>query len=252
MPSSPLNEEINLENWMSLLAPEFKSCPLFQLAIPGSHDSMMNKVMDYSPTTPEVSPFLKLLQIVCPPIMKKWAITQSYDATLQLKNGIRYFDIRACLFNGKFMLCHGLCSGETDQPLKDINEFLSSHPQEVVILDFQHVYNSDVNDHQRYIQELKNIFGSKIYSRTENPSLEKCNLETMVKMQKQVIIIYRNYREDYGVCWTSEDFLTPWPETTKINRLQKFLEEGAENRPGYKGYVSQCVLTPDFEFIILR
>lgn len=206
-------------------------------------------MMRHSPISPEATPLLKMLLDVYPSCVKHWVITQSCDAAQQMLNGIRYFDIRVCLHKGRFMLCHGVFSGESDQPLRDINEFLMAHPSEVVILDFQHVYLCEEADHQRYCEELKTIFGEKIYGRELNPDLNHCTLDNMAEMQKQVIIIYRDYYDPEGMFWTSSDFLTPWPNTTNIKRLEEFLEQGVVDRPKDKGYVTQCVLTPDGTFI---
>lgn len=205
-------------------------------------------MMSHSPLTPEAPGFLEWLLKVYPDSVKHWVVTQSGDATEQLMNGIRYFDIRVCLQDKEFMLCHGVFSGESIQPLKDINKFLDAHPLEMVILDFQHVYRCQPEDHQRYCQQLVEIFGSKIYSRKGNV-LSKCTLRELEKKGKQVILIYRDYLDQDGHFWTGNDFRTPWPNTTNLKELVTFLEENVVKRNKLTGHVTQCVLTPDGKFI---
>lgn len=235
---------------MTYLNPQLRAnCPLIRLAIPGSHDSMMYKMMKHSPCTPEAPEFLDWLVKVYPSSVQSWVLTQSGDATEQLMNGIRYFDIRACLQGDAFMLCHGVLSGESTQPLKDIRTFLDDHPLEVVILDFQHVYRCRIDDHSRYFEELKEIFGDLIYPKKGNDLLSNTTLKELEEKGKQVIIIYRDYHDEEDLFWTGGDFRTPWPNTTSIKEMQSFLERTVEERSKYAGHVTQCVLTPDGKFI---
>lgn len=235
---------------MAVLDPRLRSaCPLIRLAIPGSHDSMMYKMMENSPVTPEAPEFLELLVKLAPGRVRDWVVTQAGDATEQLMHGIRYFDIRACLQGDEFMLCHGVFSGQTTEPLKQIKLFLEAHPLEVVILDFQHVYRCSPEDHQRYCDELLGIFGDLVYPRKGN-TMANCTLQEMADKRKRVILIYRDYRDADGLFWTANDFRTPWPNTISIAGLEKFLEANVKQRSKSTGHVTQCVLTPDGKFIL--
>ena len=226
-------------------------CPLIRLAIPGSHDSMMYKMQKKSPITPEAPEFVAWLLRVYPNSVRDWVVTQGGDVTEQLKNGIRYFDVRVCRQGDEFMLCHGVFSGESLGPLREIRQFLDTHPSEVVIVDFQHVYRCESCDHKRYCQELIQIFGEKIYTRSGN-DLKTCTLAEMQEKGKQVILIYRDYADDDEVFWMGSDFRTPWPNTTKVKELVEKLEKGVARRPQNSGYVAQCVLTPVPKFIMQK
>lgn len=164
-------------------------------------------------------------------------------------NGIRYFDVRVCRQGDDFMLCHGVFSGESLGPLREIRQFLDTHPLEVVIVDFQHVYRCESCDHQRYCQQLIEVFGEKIYPRSGN-DLSKCTLAEMQEKGKQAILIYRNYSDEEEIFWRGSDFRTPWPNTTKIKELMQKLDKGIATRSLNAGYVTQCVLTPDGKFIM--
>lgn len=235
---------------MAALDPRLRSaCPLIRLAIPGSHDSMMYTMMDGSPVTPEAPEFLELLVKLVPGRVRDWVVTQAGDATEQLMHGIRYFDIRVCLQGDAFMLCHGVFSGLTTEPLKQIKAFLETHPLEVVVLDFQHVYRCSPEDHQRYCDELVGIFGDLVYPRKGN-TLANCTLQEMAGERKQVILIYRDYWDADGLFWTGNDFRTPWPNTMSVAGLEEYLEVTVKQRSKSTGHVTQCVLTPDGKFIL--
>lgn len=244
-----MTDDVDLANWMGQLDPGLRStCPLIRLAIPGSHDSMMYKMLKNSPVTPEAPEFLNWLVKFAPNSIKHWVVTQAADATRQLENGIRYFDIRACKQGEEFMLCHGVFSGESIQPLKDILKFLDEHRQEVVVLDFQHVYRCEPEDHRKYCEELISLFGERIYPRKGN-ELAECTLQKMTERGQQVMVVYRDYRDEGELFWTEQDLRTPWPNTTNINDLVAFIDERVQERRKDAGQVTQCVLTPDGPFI---
>lgn len=50
--------------------------------------------------------------------------------------------------------------------------------------------------------------------------------------------------------WPSKYFPTPWPNTTDQEKLFKTLDDGLGKRDSRYAYVSQCVLTPDAQFIL--
>lgn len=48
------------------------------------------------------------------------------------------------------------------------------------------------------------------------------------------------------------DFPTPWPNATNIDSLKEYLEKRLLMRMPTQGFVSQCVITPDANFIVPR
>lgn len=242
---------IDLASWMGQLSPQLRSIPIIFLAIPGSHDSLMYKVMRRSPVAPDAPQHLHLWNVLVPGIVRRWVQTQELEAGAQLELGVRYFDIRASYLGGNFMICHGLYSGDSLQPLHEINLFLDQHPTEVVILDFQHVYNATAEQHQSYCDTIAAIFGNKILPRLGN-SLTKCSLDDMTASGKQVIVIYRYLCDRDALFWGGQDWPTPWPNTVKVKTLQQFLADSIQERDKEKGYVSQCILTPSGRFIVRK
>lgn len=66
--------------------------------------------------------------------VSRWAKTQDYSSTEQLKCGIRYFDLRVSTRDGtnELYFVHGLYADEVWDVLRQINEFLDDHPSEVI------------------------------------------------------------------------------------------------------------------------
>lgn len=240
----------DLSNWMGNLPEAVRNIPIIYLAIPGSHDSLMNFVSRRSGRAPDGPTWLRPMYIVAPFIIKGWVVTQSYSIVDQLRNGIRYFDLRLAYHRGQYRFCHGLYSPYRVEELAKVNEFLNQHPREVIILDLQHVYKCDAKLKQQLCTLLKNIFGEKICDRQENPLL-KCSLNSLTRKSVQAMIIFRHYVDDDGLFLT-DHWPTPWPNKTSTKALKVFLENNIKDRQPDEGYVTQCVLTPNGKFLMLQ
>lgn len=242
---------MDLENWMRKLPIKVRAMPVINVAIPGSHNTMMYTVLKNSPAAPDAPWGLEMMHRLFPKCVQNWLLTQSYTIRQQLVHGIRYFDIRTSYHDAHFMFCHGLYSIDNLQPLDEINAFLETHPHEVVILDFQHVYNCDRSLHQKYCEIVLSIFGMKILSRQET-DLTNCSIESMTAGGKQVIVVYRHFCDEKPQFWCGNNFPTPWPNTMRRTRLKEILEENIQLRDMDNGYVTQCLLTPSFKYILTQ
>ena len=148
---------------------------------------------------------------------------------------------------------HGLFCEQISQPLKELQIFLDSQPNEFVILDCQHFYNFTRENHNRLIRTFLNLFGPKIFGRVENENdLKKLTLQSAAKSGKQLLIVYRNDAEAVDQFWLSHSYPTLWPNKVNVKDLRQYLETSLEKRNPDTGFVSQCVLTPDVKFIVPR
>lgn len=62
--------------------------------------------------------------------------TQNFDIAAQLKSGVRYLDLRVCQQDGEFYTANLYLTEKLDNITEQINQFLASHPQEIVLVDF--------------------------------------------------------------------------------------------------------------------
>ena len=89
--------------------------------------------------------------------------------------------------------------------LKDINAFLNEHPEEVVILDFQKIYQCSKEDHEKIIELIESTFRGKLLSKNYNGDL---SLSDLFLKKIQVIVIshkhkiYRNAETLVGATFT--------------------------------------------------
>lgn len=158
--SEPLNA-----NWMAQIP---NDRILNQLIIPGTHDSGTYGITPdslFSLSSDDVLPlWLETISNLLPksiirPIVAKWSKTQPDSLTQQLNAGIRYFDMRVCHFtNGSniddFYLCHTLLGETLSDALTQIQQFALSHPDEIIILDINHIYNIKSDDDETQLMQL--------------------------------------------------------------------------------------------------
>lgn len=97
------------------------------------------------------------------------------------------------------------------------------------------------------------FFEDKIVERScDDSNMKQITLTNACSTGKQMIVIYRNDTNVSNEFFRSYDFPTPWPNVTNIPDLKDFLVKRLSCRSPTQGFVSQCLLTPDVNFIIPR
>ncbi|KAG6455101.1 PI-PLC X domain-containing protein 3 isoform X2 [Manduca sexta] len=244
-------QNLRLETWMSDLPPQLKDVPLIYLAIPGSHDSMTYGITRSSGLAPDAEPILHRLYPLFRGTILRWTITQAIDTWQQLLIGIRYLDLRLATKEGEenFYFTHGVYADEITKALKQVKDFVDTHPGEVVILDCQHFYGFKAEDHRRLMQMLLNMYGPQLVPRQLD--LRTITLNSLSRLKQQIVIVYR-HQSVYATSefWQPQMLPSPWPRQDKISGLIRFLENVC--RHPSMGFVHQAVLTPTPAFIILR
>nr|XP_046232814.1 PI-PLC X domain-containing protein 1-like [Scatophagus argus] len=171
-------------DWMSQLPPGLHTIPLFDLTIPGSHDTMSYD-LDINSYIVEPDNLKRLSKIYCARmILRRWAITQDEPITKQLDAGVRYFDLRVARKPNdtdptRLYFYHGLCTHtDVKTVLKVINEWAVRHPKEILILALSHFkgFDKDIEMqlHSHLINFIKTLFGAKLFPRNDTPTLKLC------------------------------------------------------------------------------
>lgn len=151
----------------------------------------------------------------------------------------------------ELFVVHGLYGCDIKQTLNEVDQFLMSHPNEIVILDFQHFYDFSIEAHSYLLSMLGNLFGNRLCPLPRD--LKQITLRWMRQNWYQVIVVYRDLAAaGLSTMWPGNSWPTPWPDTTSCTMLFSFLDEKMALRPLNAGYVTQCVLTPNVKFVILH
>lgn len=238
---------------MSCLPEEAVTRPLITLAMPGSHDSFAYELRDDCPVANDKS---RLVQGVgrlraFRRMIRRWATTQRSTVMDQLLAGVRYFDVRLTVPQTSKLdgirVVHGLYGDRIEQYLVKVNEFLEDHPKEIVILDFNHLYDFDDVTYNNFLQILQNTFHSKLCPREGD--LRKITLSSMWNTGYQVIAISANEKKTNRSTpwmWDSGCIVSPYANVNQINSLFEFLKRTLKEhcKEGNNVfYVTQAVLT---------
>uniref|UniRef100_UPI0037E75ABA PI-PLC X domain-containing protein 1-like isoform X1 n=2 Tax=Semicossyphus pulcher TaxID=241346 RepID=UPI0037E75ABA len=239
-------------DWMSQLPPELHNISLFQLAIPGSHDSMSYD-LDISSSIIEPDRLKRFSKIYCArKIVCKWSVTQEETITKQLEAGARYFDLRIArkpndTHPTRLYFYHGLYTRtDVETVLKVINEWAERHPKEILILALSHFKEMDGNLHVHLINFIKTLFGAKLFLKTEIPTLKRC-----WDKGRNIIVSYDYPANHHIEFWKKiKYFYGNSMDPTKVeSELRQVLEK---SRPSYCFFVCGLNLTLPDDVRILR
>ncbi|KAM8888003.1 PI-PLC X domain-containing protein 1-like isoform 2-T5 [Synchiropus picturatus] len=177
------SDTADYSDWMAKLPPELLTVPLWNVALPGSHDCMsydldINSAILEPDRLTRFSKIGFLRKVVC-----KWATTQDRSIIDQLNASARYFDLRIARQLDdpnptRLYFFHGLRThSDVETVLEDINGWATLHPKEILILSFSHFKNFEKNPvglHLHLLQFIKTLFGPKLIYRKCCPTMEFC------------------------------------------------------------------------------
>ncbi|XP_040563649.1 PI-PLC X domain-containing protein 3 [Lepeophtheirus salmonis] len=241
---------VDRSNWMGELSENVReSVILSKLSIPGTHNSFtysLNKTSAIGPDSPEWLQSLGKYLPIVRPYFFLWSRCQNLDVNNQLMVGVRYFDIRLAVKSKReIRVIHALYGDEISPLLQKIRDFLQIHKDEVVILDFQHMYAFKEEHHNQLEALIDVTFGKWICP--HSVAKEQLTLNFLKSKDIRVIVIYPGNRRHY---WSRSDCLNPWPNTVSPKKMLSFLNERLPLRDPNILYVSQGILTPDGSFIL--
>jgi len=248
-----------LQDWMKNLPDQVKSLPLSQLAIPGSHDSAayyLDKKMPLHPYHHNL--FVRTITSL--PFARgfahKWAITQNLTVKRQLESGIRYFDFRVvvCPHSGEFRFCHALYGQKIQHDLEDISHFITNHPEEILLLDFNHLYGFETEEKfTQLIDIITSFFPDKVLSETNS---EKINVESMsiseiLARNKQIVLFSKQlFSRKFSHIFPTKSLKSYWPNKNRKSAVNQFNLETMQSKNESQMSVIQCIMTPRLENVI--
>ena len=258
--------------WMGDLPDHVREAPLLSLCIPGSHNSFTYSLERTGTAGPDQPEFVKQLITKFPGVscstLYKWSVTQGLNLVAQLESGIRYFDIRLQAVTEEeqrvFKILHCLLGTNIMGLMEEIKKFLDENKTEVVILDFQRLYEFEESDHEKLIDLLVTLFKDMLC--TWSQDISKISLASLDASGARLILIYpsiwdKKYAElrktkldsdTLSLLWGRNFCPTPWPDTSSTNTLSQFLDTKLDERDGKMLFISQGILTPDWKTIMFR
>lgn len=252
--SSSNGDKRSYSNWMEKLPNEKQLCPLNKITVPGSHDSgafWLDEDMGLAPDRPKfvanISQKLGLLDSTIKSYVKKWAMTQSLNIAEQLSAGVRYFDFRIAYRkeSDEFRVVHSLYGSEVEGILEEIKLFLRENSKEVVLLDFNHLYDMEVEEHLRLGSLINQCFGQMLHSPRKDLSI--ASLQELWLAGEQVIVFYHNKDiiEMFPSFFGNASISSDWPNTDDLNKLTHHVSsQGLASKAANLFHVTQAIATP--------
>ena len=157
----------------------------------GSHNSFSANLDRTSGIGSDVPAAVRTFGVVFKDVIHRYSVTQKYSLTNQLNHGIRYFDFRVSTKPGTDSLhfLHALFGATVESGLREIDEFLSEHPREIILMDFNHFYDMDEESHKRLLHLIEKLFKRKLCMFI---GVENATLNMLWENNLQVIVFYQD------------------------------------------------------------
>ncbi|MCI4375815.1 hypothetical protein PGIGA_G00114250 [Pangasianodon gigas] len=240
-------------DWMSRLPSKLHDVALWDLAVPGSHDTMTYCLDQSSPVLRSEPRILTMLDHIVPcvirPCIKRWATTQELSISSQLDSGIRFLDLRIATkkkdSSRMLYFAHGIYTLLTvKEALSDVAHWLDNHAKEVVIIALSAFDDMNPAQHNNLIDFLIQLFGKKLCPRSETPSLCTC-----WNRGYRVILSYADPAgSEHEELWPAWDYW--WANESDPNLVISYLEHRKETgRPG-GFFMAGLNLTEDTRYVL--
>ena len=235
---------INASTWMrdSLHLIGHKS--LFNLVLPGTHDSAAYEFSDdYMPGSQKKSVqfWINLTDGLIKNLIKNIEITQTLDVYHQLKRGARYLDIRAGWYKKKWYTYHCHVGPTLKKVLTDISKFLNKYECEVVIIEISHFRNHN----QESIEKLKLLIQkhlSKFLCHLD-PSTE-FPIFNLISSNRRAIVMLPKGHDKKLFIWSDKALKNSYPNKNKLSEIRLYNESRISNIPQNKLLKISWILTP--------
>ncbi|KAM4602118.1 regucalcin [Polymixia lowei] len=239
--------------WMFHLPEELLDVPLWDLSLPGSHDSMSYCLDVSSPVLLSEPRPLTVMDRLFPcctrPCVYRWATTQECTISEQCDLGVRFFDLRIAKKppEERLYFAHGIYTLlSVKEALWELACWLQDHPTEVAVVSCSHFYHVTDSDHSHLVKYITNLFRDKLCPPQDNPTLRCC-----WSRGQQVIVSYDDQMvQRHTQLWPNIPYR--YADSTNPKKIISYLEEQkARDRPaGF--YALGLNLTEDASYVLLH
>ena len=186
-------------------------------------------------------------------IIHRWSKCQNLSILEQLRAGVRYLDLRVAYHaqTDELRHIHCLYGPKVSTCMEQVKAFLEEHNTEVVLLDFNHFYNMELEHHLQAITYLMFVFDGMLcpYS-----SLHSLTLNSLRHNGTRVIVFYQHSSVmEFPDFWPKPTIVSPWANTMDVAKCLSFQENAAQERNSADQiHVCQAVLTPGSTDVIQK
>lgn len=242
------SEMTDRSKWMS----QFPDKNIFQLFLPGTHDSSAFKVS----YPPELS---KNHTTLLGTIVKQFALTQEYNIFDQLRCGIRVLDFRVnTLIPGTPWLSHTAFTIPLEEAFQHISDFINKNPSEVIIILIKADWETNKISKLDW-NPVTSLITKYFYNKIIPEANRRDTIGQLTQLGKNVIFVnvdnaFVGSEDIQNMLWRSELVRNQWYNTSDLDILMDKLSVDAlnkENRSGDFLFSSGPIMTPDLDKDIL-
>lgn len=240
MPKSVLTPK---PRWMA----KYPSKTIFQIALPGSHDS--------SAYTLKFPPSLANYKALAAKFVEKFTKTQEHSIGDQLKYGIRALDFRINTVTSEPWLSHTAFSVKLTDACEQVSRFVAENPTEVVVIMFK--YDFELKDiAKKDWKKVGAVLDRHFLNKTIPFVSATAPIRALTGVGKNIILINVDDEpvEANVNIWPSEALENRWYNTSDLDEMMHSLHADASDpasRSDSMLFASGPVLTPDFTKDIL-
>ena len=216
-------------NWMWELYEHNAAKLLSEVAIPGTHNSGTYRLNEKGDLEPGQPPSLGIIK----GIVKGWSQTQFRSIYDQLRDGIRFLDLRVAPDkSNNLRIVHGLYGITLKEALAEVARFSDVHPKEIIL--------------------IRCVFGDG-FRRTSGAQ------KILIDVAVQTALGHRLHKFEQGVrfldFWEThtsvmvgEEFGGVWPDTTSAKAAEERVSASLSSRDRHSFMQSELILTPRDSF----
>jgi len=254
---------MNLSQWMSYLPEEFGQKPIYEILLPGTHDSA---AFNYLPEarfegskSNWASKFYKL-----PPVkstIERWTLTQDLNFYEQLNSGIRKFDLRLSYdqSQNQFYFSHTFATVRVEEGLEQIRAFLRATSQEILFLECQPDFNNrqtiSLVEADRFLEIVRFYLGGWLVPNLHHNRISSnLTLQNLTDLNQRVFFVYKNKHTPQDDIWRMKILnLRSWTSdlSEKWEIIENFLEQHQDQpNDGTKHQELALTLTPQTSDVV--
>ena len=229
-----------------------KDPKVVDIAMLGAHDAFSSGINYTSAVNKNEGGIItnKFVSFIAKGFISRMTKAQKANAMQMLMSGVRYLDVRVTKVGGVYYTAHGLISNTLEFYLKDVVDFLGTHPGELVVFDIQHfmyMKNQNGNDTDEYrqlfkfIKSIRNDQGKNLFDYTFYDGISLSNLTystaTNSRTSAGVIILakthafpqvyFRDGDATKNVPDNTQNIRSYWHQTNSFEELRKGINEEA-------------------------
>ena len=127
------------------------------------------------------------------------------------------------------MIVHGMYSDSIDNVLNEVKRFTLEYPKEILILDFNHLYNMK-NNHELLVKKINEALPNKMLPNSFTPN---STVSEIWSKNKQVITLYDDSETvaKHSELWSQNTIFSPWANKQNINDLKSSLQQILDGKP---------------------